>query len=143
MFGLTCIHLHGQVRFPERALTFKLESGTAEERDAWVAALEAAATAAQGKATAHTTGTAQLERLKKVRPVLAAMARLAKLQTSPSQCPPPFLRLPGAHNVRMMSCPYSIAAVTPCTDIPCQEHRPVASANASLGSLELTMSMHK
>jgi hypothetical protein len=71
------MHLPTQVRFPERALTFKLDSGTAEERDAWVAALEAAAAAAQGKAAAHTTGTAQLERLKKVCTLLPARSGVA------------------------------------------------------------------
>ncbi len=65
---LTPWWLHSQVRFPERILTFKVESGSAAERDRWVEALEAARELAQNKAEGQAAhAQSQLGVLQKVR----------------------------------------------------------------------------
>lgn len=52
-----------QVRFPERVLAFKVESGSSEERDKWADALERAAAQRPGSGGAPNS---KLEQLKKV-----------------------------------------------------------------------------
>eukprot|EP00775_Hariotina_reticulata_P010247 gene10247-10405_t len=53
-----------KVKFPERALIFKVESGSSAERDKWVAALEGAKQA-KSRATQQLLGAEKLEQLQK------------------------------------------------------------------------------
>lgn len=62
--------LGSQVKFPERALLFKVESGSSAERDNWVAALEAAKQA-KSRSTQQALGAEKLEQLQKVSAMLA------------------------------------------------------------------------
>lgn len=70
-----------QLKFPERQLTFKVESGVTAERDQWVASLQAARSAAISTQAAAAQATGMLQQLRKVRPT-AAIAIHIYLDTS-------------------------------------------------------------